>query len=79
MSETEQTLWGIHAGRRGDADSLFLQKNVVAVGWQELGDITAIGADRIWGRPLFSNCRYLMEGRSRLRWVVTRARPAIQY
>lgn len=42
----ERTLWGIHAGRLGDADSLFLKKKVIAIGWDEMGDITSIGSDR---------------------------------
>jgi len=46
MGERETTLWGIHAGRSGEADSLFLRKGVVAVRWQEMGNITAIGGDR---------------------------------
>jgi len=32
MSNEEKTLWGIHAGRLGVADSLFLKKNVIAIG-----------------------------------------------
>ena len=40
------TLWGIHAGRTGDADTLFLEQNVVAIGWQQLGDPSAIPANR---------------------------------
>jgi restriction system protein len=43
---TEATIWGIHAGRTGDADELFLKKNVVALGWHEVGDLSKIGADR---------------------------------
>jgi restriction system protein len=35
-------LWGIHAGRTGDADSLFLKKNCVAVGWTKMGDLSAL-------------------------------------
>jgi len=46
MSSTEKILWGIHAGRLGEADSLFLKKKVVAIGWHEMGDITGIGGDR---------------------------------
>lgn len=42
----EQVIWGIHAGRLGDADSLFLKKTVIAIGWHELGDIGKIGGDR---------------------------------
>ena len=32
MTNKEITVWGIHAGRTGDADSLFLKKNVIALG-----------------------------------------------
>ena len=46
MSGEDKTLWGIHAGRLGDADSLFLKRKVIAIGWDEMGDITSIGADR---------------------------------
>ncbi len=43
---SERTLWGIHAGRLGEADSLFLRKKVIAVGWHEMGDVSKIGNDR---------------------------------
>jgi restriction system protein len=43
---SENTLWGIHAGRTGDADSLFLKKNLVALGWHEVGDVGRLSADR---------------------------------
>jgi restriction system protein len=33
-------LWGIHAGKTGDAASLFLSKNCVALGWQSMGDLS---------------------------------------
>jgi restriction system protein len=46
MSERDKTLWGIHAGRIGEADNLFLEKNVIAIGWHELGDITSISGNR---------------------------------
>jgi restriction system protein len=39
-------LWGIHAGKTGDADSLFLKNNVVAIGWAEVGDIGKLVPDR---------------------------------
>lgn len=42
----EQSVWGIHAGRTGDADSLFLKNNVVAIGWHEMGDMSKIPCDR---------------------------------
>jgi len=42
----EQTVWGIHAGRTGDADSLFLHNNVVAIGWHEIGDLSKLPCER---------------------------------
>jgi len=40
------TLWGIHAGRTGDAESLFLEKRVIALGWESIGDLKAVGPSR---------------------------------
>ncbi|MEI8140608.1 MAG: restriction endonuclease [bacterium] len=45
-SKNEKTLWGIHGGKTGDADNLFLKHNVIALGWLEMGDMSALGADR---------------------------------
>jgi restriction system protein len=42
---SEQTMWGIHAGHTGDADSLF-KKGYIAIGWEEMGDMSSIKADR---------------------------------
>ena len=42
----EPVWWGIHAGEIGQADSLFLKKSVVAIGWPELGDLKKLSADR---------------------------------
>lgn len=42
----EPTMWGIHAGKTGDADTLFLKKNFVAVGWIKMGNLTQIKPDR---------------------------------
>lgn len=39
-------LWGIHAGKTGDADSLFLKKNCIAVGWSKVGDLGLLQPDR---------------------------------
>jgi len=39
-------LWGIHAGRTGDADALFLKHNCIALGWAEMGNLSQIPADR---------------------------------
>jgi len=38
----EKTIWGIHAGKTGDAESLFLQKKVVALGWIEFGTLMGL-------------------------------------
>ncbi len=46
MSGEDKVLWGIHAGRLGEADNLFLKKKVIAIGWHELGDISSSGRDR---------------------------------
>ena len=46
MRETETILWGIHAGRTGDADTLFLKSNCIAIGWAKMGDLSALKPDR---------------------------------
>ena len=38
MANQEVTIWGIHAGKTGDADRLFLNENCIAVGWVKMGD-----------------------------------------
>jgi len=43
---SEVTLWGIHAGKYGDADSLFFKHNVVALGWDKLGDLSKLPPER---------------------------------
>ena len=40
------TLWGIHGGRTGDADGIFLKKNQVALGWDAMGDLAALPPTR---------------------------------
>src|SRR5438105_81589 len=42
----EETLWGIHAGNTGAADSLFLNMNCIAIGWNEVGDLLKIKNDQ---------------------------------
>lgn len=46
MANTDVTIWGIHAGRTGDADTLFLQKNRIALGWHEVGNLSEIAPER---------------------------------
>ena len=43
---TEKTVWGIHAGKTGDAHSIFIKKNLVALGWHDMGDIGKLPANR---------------------------------
>jgi restriction system protein len=42
----EHKVWGIHAGRTGDAESLFFRDSCVALGWPQLGDLSKLPADR---------------------------------
>lgn len=39
-------MWGIHGGRTGDADTLFLQGGCVALGWDTVGDLSKLPANR---------------------------------
>jgi len=38
----EQRVWGIHT----QDDALFLEKNVIAIGWEAFGDMTDMENDR---------------------------------
>ena len=40
------TLWGIHGGKTGDADTIFLKKNQVALGWERISDLSKLKATR---------------------------------
>lgn len=46
MATQERNVWGIHAGKTGDADGLFLDKKLIALGWQETGSLAKLTADR---------------------------------
>jgi restriction system protein len=46
MTNNEKILWGIHAGRTGDADTLFLKNSVIALGWHQMGDLTPLQPNR---------------------------------
>jgi restriction system protein len=43
---SDSTVWGIHAGRTGEADTLFLKQNCIAIGWDEMGDLSKLSPDR---------------------------------
>jgi restriction system protein len=38
-------MWGIHSGRAGEADSIFLKENQLALGWMEMIALTNIAPD----------------------------------
>jgi len=40
--EKQKTFWGIHAGKTGNAESLYEKKNVVAIGWEKMGDLSQL-------------------------------------
>ena len=44
--EQDTTLWGIHAGKTGDAESLFIDNKIIALGWSEVGDLASIPKTR---------------------------------
>jgi restriction system protein len=46
MNNKNTVVWAIRAGHASEADLLFLKKNVIALGWYEAGDLSALKADR---------------------------------
>ena len=42
MTDEEKKVWGIHT----QDDNLFLKNNVIAIGWSDMGDLSAIEASR---------------------------------
>lgn len=46
MANNEVTIWGVHAGKFGDADSLFAENSCIAIGWHEIGDLRNLGNNR---------------------------------
>ena len=54
MSTPSITLWGIHSGETGDAESLFFQNNLLALGWQATGDLSKLKPDREEFKALLS-------------------------
>ncbi len=46
MADREPIFWGIHAGKTGDADTLFLKGRCVALGWTKVGDLESLKPDR---------------------------------
>jgi restriction system protein len=52
----ERTLWGIHAGKTGDADTLFLKHNCIAIGWEKVGDLALLAPDREAFKAKVASC-----------------------
>lgn len=46
MSTKDRILWGIHAGQTGNADTQFKNANCIAIGWEEMGDLSKLSPDR---------------------------------
>ncbi len=46
MADEATTVWGMHAGRHGEADELFLKQDCVALGGAEMGDLGKLKPDR---------------------------------
>lgn len=46
MKRDGTTVWGIHAGKLASADSLFVPKGFVALGWPDMGDLGSISPTR---------------------------------
>jgi restriction system protein len=46
MKASTKPIWGIHAGKAGDAASLFLSKSCVALGWHSMGDLSKLAPTR---------------------------------
>jgi restriction system protein len=40
------TIWGIHAGKTGDAHRLFLSLGYIALGWHQIDDLTRLAPNR---------------------------------
>jgi restriction system protein len=46
MERESRIVWGIHAGKTGDAETLFLKKGFIAIGWPRVGDLRHLKTDR---------------------------------
>lgn len=46
MAVDKTFLWCVRAGEAGQADSVFLKKNCLAIGWEEVGDLSKIKPNR---------------------------------
>ena len=56
MADIDTTLWGMHAGKIGEADVLFQKKHLIALGWPVVGDLSKLKADRESFKAKVSEC-----------------------
>ena len=49
-------LWGIHGGRTGDADTLFLKQKYIALGWDKMPDLSRLEANREAFKAILAEC-----------------------
>jgi restriction system protein len=47
MATHEPIVWGIHAGKTGDARNLFLKKNYVGLGWPKVGNVSELDREAL--------------------------------
>jgi restriction system protein len=38
----DQAMWGIHGGQTGNADTLFLKHNVIALRWEAMSNLSVL-------------------------------------
>lgn len=43
---SKKAVWGIHSGRNSEAFSLFIKHKVIAIGWNEMGDLSKLPKNR---------------------------------
>jgi restriction system protein len=46
MATSTPTTWSIHSGESGDAESLFLEHNYIAIGWAKMGHLGLLPNDK---------------------------------
>ncbi len=49
-------MWGIHAGQKGEADTLFRQQGQLAIGWSKVGDLSKLKSDPPTFRAKVAEC-----------------------
>lgn len=56
MATKTGAVWGMHAGRTGDADALFLKSQHIGLGWAEVGDLSKLTPDREAFKARVTDC-----------------------